>query len=87
MDASVAEKKSYTRDEVAAHSADGDCWVIISNKVYDVSKYMGVHPGGKDILLANANGQDATEAYEEADHTKRAREMVTKYYVGDLIAE
>ena len=54
--------------------------------MYDVSVYMAKHPGGKEILLENANGKDATEAYEEADHTKRAREMVTKYYIGDLAA-
>ena len=46
---------------------------------------MSVHPGGKEIMLENANGQDCAEAYEEADHTKRAKEMLKKYYVGDLI--
>ena len=45
---------------------------------------MGVHPGGKEILLENSEGKDASEAYEEADHTKRAREMLKKYYLGDL---
>ena len=78
--------KVLSTEEVAVHSQEGDLWVIIAGKVYDVSVYMKTHPGGADILLANANGQDATEAYEDADHTKRAREMIKKYYVGDLAA-
>ena len=47
---------------------------------------METHPGGKDILLEYAGGKDATEAYEDADHSKRAKEMITKYYVGDFAA-
>ncbi len=79
-----ATVKTFLREEVASHSVDGNLWVIIEGKIYDVSVYMKTHPGGSDILLANSNGVDATEAYEDADHTKRAREMVKKYYVGDL---
>ena len=82
----MEEKRILTIDEVKAHCQDEDCWIIIEGKVYDVSKYMGIHPGGKEILLENSNGQDCTEAYEEADHTKRAKEMLKKYYVGDLQA-
>ena len=46
---------------------------------------MASHPGGKDILLEHAGGKDATEAYTDADHTKRAREMVEKYYIGEFV--
>ena len=52
--------------------------------MYDVSKYMDKHPGGSDLLKDNSGGKDATEDYEDADHTKRAREMLSKYYIGDL---
>ena len=77
--------KSYSKSDVADHNKDGDCWVIFEGKVYNVSEYMGKHPGGADILIENSSGKDATEAYMEADHTKRAREMVLKYYIGDLV--
>ena len=45
---------------------------------------MSSHPGGGDIMIENAGGIDASEPYEDADHTKRAREMLTKYYIGDI---
>ena len=45
---------------------------------------MEKHPGGSDLLKDNSDGKDATQDYEDADHTKRAREMLNTYYIGDL---
>ena len=78
--------KKIGLDEVKAHSTKGDCWIIIRGKVYDVSEYMEKHPGGFEIILENANGKDSTEEYDNADHSKRAKEMLLKYYIGDLDA-
>jgi cytochrome b5 len=47
---------------------------------------MEKHPGGFEIILENANGKDSTEEYDNADHSKRAKEMLLKYYIGDLDA-
>ena len=82
--ATTTTPKQITIDEIQAHSADGDLWIIVEGKVYDVSKYMSSHPGGAEVLLENANGKDATQAYLDADHTRRARQMLTKYYIGDV---
>lgn len=49
-------------DQVAAHSADGDAWIAIDGKVYDVSKFAKVHPGGAGILRLYA-GKDATNEF------------------------
>lgn len=57
------ELKEITEDEVKQHNKEGDCWVILGDKVYDVSKFMIDHPGGKDSILLYA-GQDATEQFE-----------------------
>ncbi len=59
----ASESKEYTVEEVARHNKDGDCWVIIRDQVYDVSKFMVDHPGGKDSILLYAGG-DATEQFE-----------------------
>eukprot|EP00959_Pyramimonas_sp_CCMP1952_P090083 1885972-Pyramimonas_sp.AAC.2 len=60
---------SYSRDEVAQHNKDGDCWIIIDNRVFDVTKFARFHPGGKWVLFTVA-GKDATEefyAYHRAE--------------------
>ncbi len=54
--------KVFTADEVAKHNTFGDLWLIVDNKVYDVSKFANVHPGGKHILLDVPNN-DATEYF------------------------
>lgn len=40
----------FTKEEVAKHDTEDDCWMIIHNKVYDVTEYVGEHPGGEVIL-------------------------------------
>ncbi|CAD7936884.1 unnamed protein product [Amoebophrya sp. A120] len=67
--------KVFTADEVAKHNTFGDLWLIVDNKVYDVSKFANVHPGGKHILLDVPNN-DATE-YFYAFH---ATDVLDKYH-------
>ncbi|RDB25900.1 Very long-chain specific acyl-CoA dehydrogenase, mitochondrial [Hypsizygus marmoreus] len=58
------ELKTYTRDEVTKHNRDDDLWIIIDAKVYDVSRFKNLHPGGASVFLdADIPGQDATEAF------------------------
>ncbi|TFK41027.1 FMN-dependent dehydrogenase-domain-containing protein [Crucibulum laeve] len=54
---------SWSLQEVAQHNTPQTCWVIIHNKVYDVTEFLPEHPGGAHIILKYA-GRDATLAYE-----------------------
>jgi L-lactate dehydrogenase (cytochrome) len=49
--------------EVARHNSRESCWIIIAGFAYDVTEFLGEHPGGAAIILKYA-GQDATEVYE-----------------------
>ncbi|KAI9463350.1 acyl-CoA dehydrogenase/oxidase [Lactarius psammicola] len=49
------ELKELTREQ---HNKDGDLWVIIDAKVYDLSRFANLHPGGRSVA-----GQDGTEAF------------------------
>lgn len=53
------------------------------NTVYDVTKYLGDHPGGVDIMLDVA-GKDATEAFDNAGHSEDADEIMAEYRVGKI---
>ncbi|KAI8995498.1 FMN-dependent dehydrogenase-domain-containing protein [Trametes punicea] len=55
--------RTFSLDEVAKHNSPSSCWVIIKNKVYDVTEFLPDHPGGAKIILKYA-GKDATSAYE-----------------------
>jgi len=39
--------KMFTKEQVAQHNKPDDCWIIVHNKVYDVTKFLSEHPGGK----------------------------------------
>lgn len=80
--------KSYSMDEIAMHSTQGDCWLLIDGKVYDVSEYSR-HPGGDAIL--EGCGRDATTLFETrpmgsgTPHSAKAREKMQEFYIGDLV--
>merc|ERR1719331_1899100 len=39
-----------TVEEVAAHDKPGDVWIIVNNKVIDVSEFVKTHPGGEAAI-------------------------------------
>ncbi|KAL6974458.1 Cytochrome B5-like protein [Sarracenia purpurea var. burkii] len=74
--------KIYTKAEVSIHTKRTDCWIIIKDKVYDVTSYVEEHPGG-DAILAHA-GDDSTEGFYGPQHATRVFDMIDDFYIGDL---
>ncbi|KAI9182825.1 hypothetical protein LWI28_029208 [Acer negundo] len=79
----VSMAKVHDFQEVKKHNDRTDCWLIISGKVYDVTLFLEDHPGGDEVMLA-ATEKDATEDFEEVGHSKSAKEMMEKYYIGEV---
>ncbi|KAH6765840.1 cytochrome B5 isoform D [Perilla frutescens var. hirtella] len=75
--------KLFTLAEVSQHNTNKDCWLLISGKVYDVTKFLDDHPGGDEVLLTST-GKDATDDFEDVGHSSTARAMLDEYYVGDI---
>ncbi|KAF9614650.1 hypothetical protein IFM89_019627 [Coptis chinensis] len=74
--------KLYTKADVSMHNERSDCWIIIKEKVYDVTSYVEEHPGG-DAILVHA-GDDSTEGFYGPQHATRVFDMIDDFYVGDL---
>ena len=52
----------YTAAQVAEHDKEDDCWTIYESRIYDVTQYAKVHPGGAKIFLGS--GKDCTQLYK-----------------------
>ncbi|KAK6076205.1 glycolate oxidase [Seiridium cupressi] len=61
-DESYGRPKIVPYDEVQRHKAADDCWIIIKGQVYDITEFIGSHPGGEHAILDQA-GKDATETF------------------------
>uniref|UniRef100_A0A3Q2DK32 Cytochrome b5 type B n=1 Tax=Cyprinodon variegatus TaxID=28743 RepID=A0A3Q2DK32_CYPVA len=75
--------KYYTLEDIRLHNMSNDSWLIIHNKIYDITSFLEEHPGGEEVLLEQA-GADATESFEDVGHSTDAREMLEQYYIGEL---
>ncbi|CAJ1049618.1 cytochrome b5 [Xyrichtys novacula] len=78
--------KYYTLEDIRIHNLSNDTWLIIHDKVYDITTFLEEHPGGEEVLLEQA-GADATESFEDVGHSTDAREMLEQYYIGELHME
>ncbi|XP_022883499.1 cytochrome b5-like [Olea europaea var. sylvestris] len=51
-------------------------------KVYDVSSHLGEYPDGDDVLPRTI-GEDSTDEFEDARHSKSARKLVESFCIGE----
>ncbi|CAN8102218.1 unnamed protein product [Discula destructiva] len=69
--------------EVATHKSADSCWLVIHGKVYDVSRFLNKHPGGRTILLKQA-GADATSEFNKIHSEDVVEDLPPGSYVGQL---
>lgn len=76
---------SITREDVSQHNTEDDCWIIIENKVYDVTKWLPKHPGGS-VMILNLAGKDCTEEFK-VFHLNPSYALLKPYYKGNVVEE
>merc|ERR1712178_662537 len=72
---------TYTLNQISLHNKPDDTWIIIDNKVLDVTKFLKEHPGGEQTILDWA-GKDGTVGFDEVGHSQDAWDMIDDYVVG-----
>lgn len=85
----MSSTKQISLEEVAKHSSESDCWIVIKGKVYDVSNFHEQHPGKRAVYLAA--GADGTSLMENihrgAGHSSEAIEWMEKFLIGVIAPE
>lgn len=79
---------SLTTAEIATHNTSSNCWIIVSNKAYNVTNYLVSHPGGVSVIT-NFCGKEATNAFQTKggkgkDHSTSAYNLLNNYLVGSV---
>jgi len=72
--------------EVEEHDSSDSLWIVIDDKIYDLTDFAAEHPGGSHVLEENA-GREATQEFEDAGHSDDARAMMKDFLIGQLAEE
>ena len=73
-------------EEVSWHCGEEDAWLVLYDRVYDVTEYLATgrgHPGGTEVILEYC-GYDATLAFRGVGHTQAAARILEKCCIGIL---
>ena len=74
----------FTQEEVSKHDTFNDCWVIYNGFVYDITEFLGKHPGGAEFIL-NKGGKDITDLFHDENfhkHSSAALNLLRNYKIG-----
>ena len=74
----------YTMERVKANSTSSSCWAVISGNVYDLTKWIGSHPGGSGAI-ASLCGTDGTSEFNSMHRNQNKPEArLAGYLLGPL---
>jgi cytochrome b involved in lipid metabolism len=72
----------FTMCEVQRHTSRNSCWCVAGGNVYDVTRFLELHPAGSETILECAGGIDCTRDFNF--HSKSAQQLLSQFYIGML---
>ncbi len=76
--------KTYTMAEIATHNNEQSCWTMIRGNVYDLTSWIGEHPGGARAILSLCGG-DGTQAFvDQHGGQGRPETELKSFFIGNL---
>jgi len=81
-----AQTTTYTAADVAKHATATDCWYILNtNKVYNFTPFLAIHPAGANIMLPYC-GKNGDPGFASFGHSSHAVALEATYLIGTLAA-
>jgi cytochrome b involved in lipid metabolism len=73
---------TYTIAQVSSHNTVASCYTVISGKVYDLTMWVHMHPGGKAAILSLC-GIDGTAKFMAKHHGEQKQmDILARFYIG-----
>ena len=51
------ESRTLSFKDLEKHSSGDDCWIAVHSKIYDVTDFLEMHPGGSGSMLIQSHNQ------------------------------
>ena len=84
-DTPTSEPRRIRLHELSAHGPYSPTpWILHHNRVYDITSFLPLHPGGDIILRAAGGSIDPYWDIFSIHKTNGAAELLEEYYIGDL---
>jgi hypothetical protein len=81
--AGYAQTTSYTLADVAQHATATDCWMVLNtNKVYNFTPFVSMHPGGSTMVPYC--GKNGDPGFASVNHSSNAVALEVTYLIGNL---
>jgi len=61
-------------------------WISLHGGVFDITSFLRGHPGGPQVLLSCAGG-DATTAFDEVGHSRKAMDIALRRCIVGLMED
>lgn len=70
------------------HQLNSRLWIGVHGRVYDVTDFAPMHPGGSNIIKSNA-GVDCSRSFDLLAHTNNPEvaSLLSKYFIGELASK
>ena len=74
----------YTMAEVQSHATVDNCWSAINGSVYDLTTWVGRHPGGENPIKGLCGTDGSAKFNRKHGETPRAQSMLILLKIGTL---
>jgi cytochrome b involved in lipid metabolism len=78
--------KTFTFADVAAHATAASCYSVVTGNVYDLTSWIGKHPGGEKAILWIC-GKDGTDAFTGKHGGQEKPEAALKSFLIGTLAK
>lgn len=76
--------KSYTLAQVAAHATSQSCWSVINGEVYDLTGWIGQHPGGQSAIVRLCGKDGSADFNDQHGGQRRPANELAGFLIGSL---